>query len=360
METFGQQLLQFAQSVDIVSESVLAETRKMITDYLKRSLDIQFWEILSPLKINKENGLKTEWSEGAEWAHSLRDEQGNYNGQISYAWEKQRDIIWIVANSRGENLSETKNYRDLLHLQDSNNIPHYVNLTDHTIKTSIISMLPHDKLNIGIINMESARYLKPSESLKKEIESIRNAIGLLMGLYKTYNIQSFATGRAIDALSEFKNLPFSIDLKAFFSFSKKADASVIDAVNKAIEPYDIELQDWQMDYNPGNIYEQIWTNISNSEIGISYLSELTEPGSEFLFLDNYNVVFETGIMQCLTRLNKMRKYILIRERKSPDIPFNFNAERMIFVPRDEHGKLMRENFMNSLQLTFDSLRIPKK
>jgi hypothetical protein len=361
METFGRHLLQFAHSVDIVSESVLTKTRSMISDYLKKSLGIEFWEILVPIKINGKNGLKSEWSEeGANWAHTIKDSEGKYNGQISYAWDKQRNTMWIVSASAFKNLASADGYVDLLHPNDSREIPQYVDLTDAQIKTSIISMLPHDKNHIGVLNLESTNYLKPSTVLKKEVEHIRIAIGLLMGLYKTNIIQNHTTNKAIDALGEFKTLPLSINPRAFFSYSNKAPKDVVHIINAAFQPYDIELQDWQRDYSSGSIPDQIWDNISNSEIGICYLSEPAENGSNFGFQDNYNVIFETGMMHCLTKLRRMHKYILVRESSSPNPPFNFTTEKIVFIPRGKDGKLDKEEFLSMLQQTLSQLHLPKK
>ncbi len=352
--------MRFANAVDIVPETVLLETLGIIKTYLKDRLDIQFCELLVPIRLDQELALKSVWhSGGEEWVQKIKDGYGNYNGQISYAYDKRKSL-WIVPKSSRE-LLNSETYYDLLASTVLIDIPKYVHLTPHSIKTSVIQLVYHDGQLIGVINFESTQYLKATKILKDEIASIVEAIALLYGLRKTYTIQSTSTKLALDTLREFKNLPLTISPKIFIASPAKSDKAVTAKITRTLSLYDIEVYYWKSDTDPGNIPEQIWREVSTSDIGICYFSEISRT-SGHAYQDNYNVVFEAGMMHALSKSanDTMQGWIAIREVDSPGVPFDFVTERILSVPRNPEGKVDEEAFAVELERILDSIPIPRR
>jgi hypothetical protein len=75
------------------------------------------------------------------------------------------------------------------------------------------------------------------------------------------------------------------------------------------------------------------------------------------FRDNPNVVFEAGMLQALTNSPNVEPtgWIPVREKSSPDAPFDFAAERILTVDRLRDGKLNEDSFQERLKGRIDSL-----
>jgi predicted nucleotide-binding protein with TIR-like domain len=360
METFGKHLLRFAHAIDIVSKHALDEVKDMIWYNLENQLDAKFCEFLVPMRLDGKIVLNSIWHPGgAGWAYSIFTDQGKYNGQISYAWDKERSV-WIVGNGCSD-LASCDNYIDLLNPNLSKEIPKYIGLTNHSIKTSIICLVPHDKEIIGILNIESTKCFKKTKILQDEIQYIVESLGLLYSLHKTNEVQSSTTNKALKTLEGYKNSSLPIIPRVFLASSAIADNAVTVAIGDVLNKYDIDFKYWKADAKPGNVPDHIWKNISSSEIGICYLSEPDETPIH-KYRDNYNVIFEAGMIHALIRNsnNAMCNCILIREKNSPHAPFNFSTERILEVPRNTNGELNKLAFSTELKRMLDETQIPRR
>lgn len=360
METFGKHLLRFAHAIDIVPKNNLDDIKKMVLDYLKTQLQVEFCEFLTPIRIDTHQGLSSIWHEGGEkWVKSIRDNQGKYNGQISYAWDKEKNV-WIV-DVDGKTLDESTEYKDLLSSTIPADIPKYVDLNGQSIKTSIMWIVQHGGEKIGIINFESTQYLRSTPLLKEEFRVIVESLGLLYGLSKTHSIQCEMTRKAIDTLKSYNNLRLPFIPRIFLASSNEADQDVMGAIQNVLDEYDIDSRYWKADRRPGNIQEHIWDNISSSQIGICYLSELLDDSKD-TYQDNYNVIYEAGMIQALIRSsnNTMKNCVLIREKKSPNPPFNFASERMLEVHRNSAGEINLNLFSTELKKILQEIGVSRR
>jgi len=360
MDTFGKYLMRFAQAVDIVSQPVLSEVLDLIKLYLNERLEIQFCELLIPIRVGNAAALRSEWHPGGtEWAQTIKNHEGEYNGQISYAYDLET-TMWIVAHS-GECLAVTDQYLDLLGSRHATKIPQYVKLTSHPIKTSIIYVLRHDDQILGVLNLESTQHLRATNTLMEELKHIVEALTILYGLHRANTIQSLNTGRALQSLRDVKNLPLTVLPKVFVASSARADKSVTARITRVLAQYDIEVQYWKSDVRPGNILEHLWRSISSSVIGICYFSEPSE-AHEYKYQDNQNVVFEAGMMHSLSSSanNLMIGWIPVREANSPEVPFDFGSQQILWVPRDGGDRVDEEALAVELERLLDSASIDRR
>lgn len=358
--TFGQQLRSFALAIDIVTDAVFKSVLETVTAYFERELKISFFEVLIATDLGRmkpRRALRSEWHPGGkEWSETLLDEGGAYNGHVSYAYDKRAEL-WIVASDRGV-LERAKVYENLLHTHElTGEFPPFHDLTPaKTTRTSIMWPLAIGSDFIGLINLESPDILKPTEMLRLEIKMIADSIAYLFALQQAAVIQRENTNRAVTALREYGSTPLPHRRRAFIASAVNADKEVVDAIRRLVSETDIEALFWKEDAQSGNISEQIWMNISTSEIGICYLSEPASASSAQGYRDNQNVLFEAGMMHALTHSSRvMRAWIPVREKDSPAPAFDFAAERMVEVPRTRDGQVDAAEFETRIRRRLERL-----
>lgn len=361
METFGEHLKRFALAVDIVSDRAFETIFHSVADYLKVSVNVEFCELLVPTTVEGEPGLKSLFHPGGEeWSRRIRDSKGDFQGQISYAFER-REQLWIVAKSKRQ-LSQAEEYVNLLSHNGVQGVPlpKYVALTAKAMFTSVMFPLLDEGHRLALLNLESSEYLKPTRHLKEEFDHIADSLALLYALKKTYSTQSHNTDRAIHDLQQHKNTPLCGVHRVFLASSTKANDDVLGVIQDVLGMFEVEIEYWKDDVEAGDIPSHIWRKLSTSELGICYFSEANE-ANHALFVDNPNVLFEAGIMYALVHTSGvMRNWIPIREQNSPSMPFDFSSERAVVVPRRPDGRLNSERFRDELRRRFGAAQLPSK
>lgn len=355
--TFGNHLERFAHAVDIVSDNVFFNALELVRRYLRDTLSIQYCELLVPIPIDGRPGLKSEWHPGGEgWASSIRNESGDYNGQISYAFDKQRRA-WMVAVDRNE-LRDTA-CEDLWNSGiPSEKIPAFVHLNDKPIKTSIMCPLRADEQRLGILNFESTIHLRPTKTLTEEIRRITDSIAYLLILKKAHQFQCESTGKALGVLDQSTRLPLTDKDRVFVASSGKGDAVVTGIITRTLAEFDVEVAYWKVDTHIGNIQDYLWNKISTSVLGVCYLSEPNERSS-FRYTDNRNVLFEAGMMHALSKSGEVMKgWIPIREKDSPPLPFDFGSEKIVEVPRNSNFEINEDWLQATLRSHLKSANLP--
>jgi predicted nucleotide-binding protein len=349
--SFGQQLHAFALAVDLVSEEALGRVLEMITEYVRRELQVHFFEVLVATPIGRAErrpGLRSEWHPGGEnWSETIFDSDGRYNGQVSYAFDKQCEL-WIVS-ADSETLENAARFDNLLPTHTLGpDFPRFKDLTSAGTCTSVICPMKIGNRLVGLINLESTELLKPTKTLQTEVSLIAEAIGQLYLLKEAGALQRDSTRRALTNLAALSEDSLAHQRRVFIASSAKADKRVVEIIRHVVAETAVEEVFWEEDPQSGDITEHIWRNISTSEIGICYLSE--RDAGESAYRDNQNVLFEAGMMHALTHSARvMRAWIPVREQNSPAAPFDFSTERMLIVPRDERNEIDEVAFAERLR-----------
>ena len=358
METFGHHLRRFALAVDIVSDTVFDKVFKTVVNQLEKSIGVVFTEFLVPTSVDNGPGLRSYFTRGGGgWSKRIKDASGQYQGQISYAFDKG-EPMWIISRDKGP-LREADSYLNLFnHSGGSETIPRYVGLTDEPALTSIIYPLIHEGDRIGVINMESTEFLSATRTLKEEFKCIAESITFLFVLNRAWDTQRRNTDHAMGALEQHKGAVISGASRVFVASSASADDEVIQALNAVLEGFDVRQEYWKNDAEPGDIRSHIWRKLLASEVGICYFSEPTTQ-ADIAYRDNSNVLFEAGMMYAIVQSSSgMKAWIPIRERNSPPLPFNLSTERALFVPRYPDGRLDREKFKDELRGRLKAVQLP--
>lgn len=361
METFGQYLNRFAKATNIVPDAIWDSVLEAVQDYLKKHFDVKFCALLVPTTANQQPGLMTEWHPGGHhWFAAIKNPDGSYNGQTAYAYE-QRKNLWIVSREPDGLLAKVSQFEDLLGESEPDKIPPFIDLNNADIRTSIITVLQtHDNRHIGVLNIESARRLKPTVSLKAEVQRIAEALALLYILKRTYKIQKQSTQHTVDNLRRLSDRPLRDLHSLFLAYSSQADQEVMSAIRLAVAKFDVQIFDWGTDTRAGSIHEHIWDSLSRAGLCLCYFSEPEAQGGAFRYRDNPNVLFEAGIMYALAANESITAWIPVREENSPSLPFDFSAQRILRVPRGQTGALIKDRFIDDLVKWLREVGLPAR
>ena len=141
----------------------------------------------------------------------------------------------------------------------------------------------------------------------------------------------------------------------FIATPGRADKRVTGEIKKVLDKFSdrMDFVYWEKISQSGNVTKQIVEEISRSKFGLCYFSEpATAPDdSTHKFQDNPNVIFEAGMLQALTNSPNAEPtgWIPVREKSSPDAPFDFAAKRILTVDRLQDGKLNEDTFHERLK-----------
>jgi predicted nucleotide-binding protein len=369
---FGDYLTQFVRTVDIVNNEIKNSILIEIEDYLSRELDIRFFTFLIKTTDANRSGSEeertslctTDWYKGGETTNtSLKDSQGNYRGQVALAFA-ENIFLWIVGE-QSEELGRATIYRDLMENSDSSRIPAYVRKTPHAIRTSIIYPVGFNDRSesVGVVNFESATYIRFNSLVWTELHKIAKAIASLYDRNQTYQRLRADTIRAVKALSEYRDVKFpEVAPKKkyiFIASSSRADQSVMGRILKVLDQYPVEIGLWSDFSETGVITQALCKAIQKSDYGICYLSEIAQIDSATgiqQFIDNPNVLFEAGMLSA--RSINFENWIPIREENSGRIPFDIAGNRILTVPRRQNNarSILNEfEFEQQLQYRLNSL-----
>jgi hypothetical protein len=350
MQSFGDHLNQFAQTVDIVPDSVYYEVLGLIQTYLRENLNAGFFAVAIEKVVRLQPFLFGEWPrERPWWSARVKNDQGIFIGQTALAYAIGRPL-WIVGNNRVA-LKTATAYQDLLNNAAPEEIPKYEEVEDISAKTSIILPLRTEDEHFGIINIESRDYIELTDPWLFELKKLANAIAILHQLKTINRLQTKSTLEAKDRLEHGDFVPVVKRRTMFFASSARGDNEVIDTLKDVLSDYRsyFALSPWT-DLAYGNIHEKIWERISSCMYGMCYLSEPISKDAVYRFKDNPNVLFEAGMLFALQKAKRspLQGILLVRESDSADIPFDLSAEYMVMVPRSEDGQLDRQRFRDLL------------
>lgn len=342
VNTFASQLRHFARSVDIVDDEIFDRVRQLIYKYVKNELGAAYFELMREQQLDVDSGLKMFWSsEDTDHLWPVRRPDGSFSNAVTMAFGQDQPL-WIVNRSKGTLIDAEK-------LEDewSRNVdlPRYLPVVDQSIRTLIVLPLKR-KRRLGVCYFESSTHLGITDVAKQELLLLADAIAILLDLYEVNRAQSQMTSSAIFELQErleSAKFPKLTRPHFFLAFSNRADEAVINAITEVLHGFAdrLEFTDWTRINDSGNINAQIAKEILRARFGICYLSEPAEGehDGEPAYVDNPNVVFEAGMLHARTAVDDTSAsgeptgWIPMRESSSPPAPFDFAAERTLYVPR---------------------------
>jgi hypothetical protein len=364
--TFAGQLKHFAQSVDIVDDTIFDQVRDLVCKYVTNELKGQYFELLREESPDGEQQpyLRTFWS-SEEKVHTwpLRMPGEAYTNPVTAAVGQQRSM-WLVGKDKSP-LDECDGSQDLW--SRTPNLSAYTPVSEEAIRTAIVVPLKMHR-SWGAYCIESPRYSEPTEVAKAELRRLAEALAILYTMWELNQAQSLYTGKAIADLRDLLHrarFPRLARPHMFIAFPGKGDPAVTETIKGVLQQFrdHLEFTDWSEMYESGNIGAQIGREILESRFGICYFSEPVADGDGdgARYDDNANVVFEAGMLHARTLFSSDTEggepagWIPVREKASPDPPFDFAAERILVVPRTEDGELIEPQLSQLLTRRVEAL-----
>jgi hypothetical protein len=348
--TFASHLQHFARSVDIVDRDTLDNVRDIIFSYLKDEFGALYLDFSIQYPVNRAPGLRTIWSSSdRDYSLQIKDSGGAYASQAALCYESKQPM-WIVgADQRA--LRVTADYQDMW--SDMTDLPAYrPPLDDRALFTSVLIPVrrPNDRI-LGVMVVESSAYQDIADFDKEEFLALADAWGVLYDLREYNDIQARGTRDAVDHLRKIKDsagFPQMGKTQVFLAFSDRADNQVVGIIAQEIGKLagPPKIVKWRDIEESGRITTQIDDVIHTSRFGVCYLSE---PGGGAAYQDNANVLIEVGMFHEREVAQQQAICLLVREKQSPESPFDIRDQRMVYVPRD-NGVLNKEALMADLEV----------
>ena len=351
--TFAGQLKHFAQTVDIVDNGIFNQVRSLVCKYVTHELNSEYFELLRSEAAgsngDRQTWLRTFWS-SEEKMHlwPIQDGSGSYTNPVTEAFDKVH-AMWVVSASSKKPLDGAEAYQDMW--SGTVGMPRYRPISGSQIRTLIVLPLSF-RNQIGVFCMESSEYIEITDVAKLELRRLADALGILYGLWDVSKASAECTDHAIGDLQDMMErarFPKLAKPHVFVAFSHLADENVTLVISDVLSQFadKLEFTDWKQMDESGNITAQIGREILESRFGICYLSEpVTAPdASGHKYDDNRNVIFEAGMLHARTSASADSDedgpsgWIPIREEDSPQAPFDFANERILYVPQSRNGEL---------------------
>jgi GAF domain-containing protein len=367
-----QRLSQFALTVDIVDHATHDLFKTEVSSYLENSARADIYEVyLDGAHVRRQENGREVMSPALKliWCKQFTDQTINLpipeNYQTTHAYVKGSPL-WIVAKD-GETL-ETDRATVIDSWSGATDLPSYRALDFHGMRTAIIIPLKYGDRIFGVLNLEFLRQIRYSAFAAAALTELAEAVSRIIWLHHTYNHQIQDTKHAFENLRQVSALTRSpLDrMRVFLACptEDQVDKAVLGAIRKTLAEHatDLDVVYWKDVDDSGSVTDQIFDSISSSDFGICYFSELgpshqpTAPN----FLDNPNVLFESGMMQVLARmrLTHFQGWLPIREapRYCCAAPFDITNERILEVPRlQPDGALNTESLAEKLGKRLDAL-----
>ena len=278
VKTFAELLQQFALSVDIVNQGTFNRVRDYVVDYMKNELEAAYFGLMTRSIIDGQPGLQTTWSSVDQGsATTIRTSEG-YTRQVSLAFDQRRPL-WVVAEDDGtplRDVPDSTGYVDLW--SGTTDLPRYVPPVDEPMKTSIMLPLVRAGRPLGVIYLESTAHVEATAVAKKELQTLAEAIAILIELRDANKTQAEGTEKAVGQLARFlgtAKFPRLTKPNLFLASPDDADMHVLGVIKETLAEFDSQVTvfDWQEIADAGAITAQIADRIVRSRYGICYFSE---------------------------------------------------------------------------------------
>lgn len=348
---YGEMLLQFAKSADIVDEATFKTLIELIESYVHKTLDIKsvvvMIDVVSDGDADEENSkeLKKMFTQKASCTIRVGND-GDYRGQTYFSYDKGKPL-WIVAKNNGL-LSEADEFIDLW--SGEKKIPRYLSGDVSEAKTSIIVPIKKGGHTYGVVNYESKNSLELTIEAKRELVLINDAISRLFKSSRFSSMRTEDTAQALNNLRSWLDGNNIVPLKKpkiFLATPDNVKDDVIEIIRDELRKRETIVEEvyWRELNKTGDIQGQIFKAIASCRFAICYLSEpTTEADPAHMFTDNSNVIFEAGMFHSKTNIATSENsiWIPVREDLSPKPPMDFSSQRMIIVKRNNDGELEDE------------------
>jgi hypothetical protein len=365
--SFGEHLKQFALSIDFIDSGHYELVQQQIKKYLSVQIEATQVALFEKTRVDDRLGITTVWSYPNFRIHqTLHDENGDYRRQLALAIGENRNL-WVISDSG--HLDYDNRGTDIWGEVDDPELPPFYVATNALPSRTAIALITKNAQGYanGAFLIEISKVIRPSKVLRREMQLIADAVGLLHATDVATQEQREGTTRAIATLSDLvSKLELDTGPKPlmFVASSSRAPEDITSAMDEVLSKFDdhVFVEPWHRMHQPGNINLQLVEKIGKAQYGVCYMSEEVESdqrhtNADHRFKDNPNVLVEAGMLHMVTATDVISGtgWIPIRETDSPEVPFDLGNQRMVLVERNSDGEANIEAFKEDLTAKIESL-----
>lgn len=363
-DSFGLTLRSFANSIDILREDefqrVLSSTRK----YLANNFNINKVERLSEIVKSGVPHLAPTLSEDDQYdLYPVRDEEGRPNGLNAAAFTR-RCNFWVTPckEESDKTLDTAETYDELWNADDAYDLPRFVRLPGpdgeprppRSTRTLISVPISRRQAITALMYYESPDLLKPTDRAKEELSGIAQSLARLYDLQLQNKETHSATARELDEMEEICRVQgdWGAVPSLFWAYPEDGNGDVLALLERVLRAgaaaERFQLEDWRQNRSGGRVPVEIERKIRSATYFVAYLSEPSGSADSDgpTYTDNRNVLYEAGVFQgiALDPTSRGQNWMLIREKASPEAPFDITTVNTMIVGRDEAGGLLEREF----------------
>ena len=369
-QTFADELLQFAKTIDILNEELFKDIKSIINKYAEKRWGVNYVKIMIVYKNNDDKEILKKFlldEYRRDIFGSKKDIELISNDKPSQMQQvlKSCKPMWIVAEDGGS-LNRVNNkviYKDLWSKTKSDKISKYTQgEEDVDISTSILIPFKGEYGLKGVVDYEIEEYLEYSKDDEDELLTLNKTIEELLTLHYVRKIQEENTNYAINRLKN--KLKYYMNTfqenSIFFAFPKKGRDDAITFIKNFINKRykQIRLISWDENTESGSIKAKLFNDIRRAKYGICYFSEkVDDKNKKQKFIYNNNVIFEAGFMHAKSMIfnHSNPTWMIVSEENHLKELFDINDFNSIIVERDEKHKIKKDVFEKKLGNFLDKI-----
>ena len=194
-DTFGTQLLHFARSVDIVSDSTMERARDLVSKYVDEWFGAKYFEFMREREYDDGDGqlrnrLTVRWSSdrSVERVWSIRTDGGAYTNPVTMSFDTNRPLS-VVAADKAPLMEATR----CVDKWSNAEVPLYRPVSRDPQVRTLVAVPVTYRRKLGVYYFETTRYIDPTVVAKDEFLALAKALGILLELWYVYRGQSDAT-----------------------------------------------------------------------------------------------------------------------------------------------------------------------
>jgi hypothetical protein len=218
-------------------------------------------------------------------------------------------------------------------------------------------------ITTSLIYFESDDVIHPSDAAKDELELVARAVARLYDLKVQNKETHSATSDELDVLDTASRVELDWEAVSslFWAYPESGNDGVLAVLERTLQTAgaqdEFKLFDWKRNASGGRIPAEIEEQIRKAKYFVAYLSQPSSGADGPRYVDNPNVLYEAGVFQGLANLptRSGHPWMLIREKDSPEAPFDITTFNTLVVPRDDRGELLERDFESEFKKRLDAL-----
>jgi len=356
--SYGAALRSFANSIDILRDDEFKSVLSATKEYLENNFNVTTVERLSEVVSEGIPKLAPSFGDDQYDLYPVRNEDGTPNGISSAAFTTKRNLWVTPDDGLDQTLIRAEKLQDRWDPDRDIDLPTYLDVHDADdepiggrVKTLISIPIRRRGSTIALVYFESEDVLVPSDRAKDEFAEIAKSLAWLYDLNVHNRETRDATEEEIRALEKASRETYDWRpvVSLFFAYPGDGESDVNTALAEILQDRASQnwftLDDWAKNKSGGRIPAEIEGKIRSAAYFVAYLSEPSGAVGDHAprYVDNPNVLYEAGVFQGLVDdTNRSNNWLLIREKSSPEPPFDIGTFNTLIVPRDDQGTLEPE------------------